>query len=36
MSIGGVFLQVFSKDLAQFFGGKILTGIVCLPQGYEL
>lgn len=28
MTIGGVFLQVFSKSLAQFFGGKLLTGIV--------
>lgn len=26
--IGGVFGQVFSKNLPQFFGGKILTGIV--------
>ncbi|CAK7226912.1 hypothetical protein SCUCBS95973_006360 [Sporothrix curviconia] len=30
MTIGGVFLQVFSKSLAQFFGGKLLTGI---PMG---
>ncbi|VUC27034.1 unnamed protein product [Clonostachys rosea] len=27
ISIGGVFLQVFSKDIGQFLGGKVLTGI---------
>lgn len=31
MTIGGVFLQVFSKSLAGFFGGKLLTGIVSTP-----
>ncbi|CAI6093058.1 hypothetical protein V2G26_017997 [Clonostachys chloroleuca] len=27
ISIGGVFLQVFSKNIGQFLGGKVLTGI---------
>ncbi|KAL2678381.1 hypothetical protein Neosp_009127 [[Neocosmospora] mangrovei] len=30
LSIAGAFLQYFAKDLAMFFGGKILTGI---PMG---
>lgn len=30
ISIGGVFLQVFSKNIGQFLGGKVLTGIVCI------
>ena len=29
--ITGVFLQVFAKDLAWFFGGKVLTGVVSPP-----
>lgn len=28
LSIGGTFLQVFSRNNAEFFGGKVLTGIV--------
>jgi MFS family permease len=28
MSIGGTFLQVFASTPAEFFGGKVLTGIV--------
>ncbi|KAJ4178842.1 hypothetical protein NW767_014770 [Fusarium falciforme] len=30
LSVAGAFLQYFAKDLAMFFGGKILTGI---PMG---
>lgn len=30
LSIAGTFLQFFSKNLAEFVGGKILTGLVCV------
>lgn len=33
LSIAGAFLQFFCKDLTQFIGGKILTGLVRFPWG---